>query len=209
LINFQEEQPSVGSNSLPSHEIRSINVIEGRPNQLIREVEKVKTPLQVIFLKLCQFKMIEGEVFGEEMCGFHSEVEHHIEECDEFKQLLQGLIDSNLVQICHLQVENNVLETQSKESPKVTPLKPLVIHFSKNIFFPTSPTPKPITLKIPTPFPYKSDKAIPWNYGVTVHTGDNINERGAKDFDVENTVVTNIVGVGRMTRSGKDIPLMN
>ena len=44
--------------------------------------------------------------------------------------------------------------------------KPLVINFTRDI---TNQRPRgfqPFTTKTPTPFPYKSDKAIPWKYSV-------------------------------------------
>ncbi|XP_050890371.1 uncharacterized protein LOC127095771 [Lathyrus oleraceus] len=61
----------------------------------------------------------------------------------------------------------------------------------------------PVGICMPTPFPYESNKVVPWKYEITVV--DNIIE-GSEDDEVTETVdedVTNIAGMSRMTRSGR------
>ncbi|XP_058741755.1 uncharacterized protein LOC131614145 [Vicia villosa] len=58
----------------------------------------------------------------------------------------------------------------------------------------------PLVITLPGPVPYTSEKAIPWNYGGEVFY------QGAKyeiKMPVEKEDVDNVVGVGRMTRSGR------
>ncbi|XP_058752437.1 uncharacterized protein LOC131625607 [Vicia villosa] len=58
----------------------------------------------------------------------------------------------------------------------------------------------PLVITLPGPIPYTSEKAIPWNYGGEVFY------QGAKyeiKAPVEKEDVDNVVGIGRMTRSGR------
>ncbi|KAJ1394262.1 hypothetical protein SESBI_34365 [Sesbania bispinosa] len=59
--------------------------------------------------------------------------------------------------------------------------------------------PIPITIQVPTSFPYKDNKAVPWRYDVEVLVGD----RQVEETNVDTPNVTNIAGVGGMTRSGR------
>ncbi|KAJ1422752.1 G-patch domain [Sesbania bispinosa] len=72
---------------------------------LIKKISNVKTPMKVIFEELCKFGGIKGLAETErsndkEMkCGIHRSVKHSIEECYEFKRILQGMMDAHLIQI--------------------------------------------------------------------------------------------------------------
>ncbi|XP_058775062.1 uncharacterized protein LOC131649314 [Vicia villosa] len=65
----------------------------------------------------------------------------------------------------------------------------------------------PLVITLPGPVPYTSERAIPWNYGGEVFY------QGAKyevKAPVEKEDVDNVVGIGRMTRSGRIFnPLQN
>ncbi|KAJ1416979.1 G-patch domain [Sesbania bispinosa] len=139
-------------------------------------------------------------------CGIHHSVEHSIAECDEFKQILQGMMDAHLIQInCESEERevNMVKETvalQNQESTDVETFfstlpteeqtilvpKPLDIHYVKGTPLPTPCGIKPLTIRVPTPFPYKSTKAVPWKYDVKAFASD---------------AITNISGIGGMTHS--------
>jgi len=87
--------------------------------------------------------------------------------------------------------------------------KPLVIHFTKDITTQIPQGFQPPIAKMPAPFPYKSDKAVPWKYGV-----QGPDERqDASVIRVGNgmpaTKITNIFGTSGMTRSGRFLPLPN
>ncbi|KAJ1440979.1 hypothetical protein SESBI_01657 [Sesbania bispinosa] len=83
-----------------------VNAIgESSGHYLIKKISNIKTPMKVIFEELCEFGGIKGLVETErsndkEMkCGFQCSDEHSIEECDEFKQILQSMMDAHLIQI--------------------------------------------------------------------------------------------------------------
>ena len=81
--------------------------------------------------------------------------------------------------------------------------KPLVIHFTRDVATQKPQGFQPVPVKKPTPFPYKSDKAVPWKYAAqgpdgrkdafVVHVKD----------DLSFAKVINISGTSGMTRSGR------
>ncbi|KAJ1438953.1 hypothetical protein SESBI_02727 [Sesbania bispinosa] len=161
-----------------------------------RSVEEVKTPLRVIFKELCKVGWVDGNIAGDGMCELHSDTNHTIEDCEEFKRMLQDMMDRKLVQIgCGGNiVDVSVIDYSASTSPK-----PLVIHYTRDAAVRTTNRPIPITIQVPTSFPYKDNKAVPWRYDVEVLVGD----RQVGETNVDTPNVTNIAGVGGMTRSGR------
>jgi len=79
--------------------------------------------------------------------------------------------------------------------------KPLVIHFTKDI---TTQVPQgflPSTAKMSAPFPYKSDKAVPWKYGVQGPNGRQDASIIRVGNDMPSTKITNISSTSGMTHS--------
>ena len=110
----------------------------------------------------------------------HGEVGHSFEECKEFKQTLQDLMDMQLIQVgCCYDSNVNMIDKSALGDTQITldieivkqlmviP-RPLTIHYTKNDPPQSNIFPKPITIQIPSPFPYKDSKAIPWKYDVEV-----------------------------------------
>jgi len=198
-LSFVDDGPNVKSNPLPGHGRPSVNAIEGTIEHTWRKsVEDIKTPLKVFFKEMCKFGLIEGSFNDNHACSLYLSIDHAIEDCSDFKQILQDLMDRNFVQIgC---VGNNDVAAIDDSIPTFP--KPLVIHYTKGVANLTPDGPRPITIKIPKPFPYKDNKAVPWRYNVEVCT-DNAEENHVKDDSLEIPGVTNIVGIGGMTRSGR------
>ena len=55
---------------------------------------------------------------------------------------------------------------------------------------------------MPAPFPYKSDEAVPWRYGVQGSNGRQDMSIIRVGTDMPTTKITNIFGTSVMTRSG-------
>ncbi|KAJ1398848.1 hypothetical protein SESBI_30752 [Sesbania bispinosa] len=162
----------------------------------IKKVANVKTLMKVIFRELCKFGMIqmldETEGNGDKgtKCAIHWGAEHSIEECDEFRKILQSLMDAQLVQIGCASEEREVNMVKKSvvpqyqvrtnaQTPVSTPLvgkgaitapKPLVLHYAKNTHMTTQSRLNPITIQVPAPFLYKNTKAVSWRYDVQVLT---------------------------------------
>ncbi|KAJ1378424.1 hypothetical protein SESBI_47884 [Sesbania bispinosa] len=176
---------------------------------LVRDVTDIKTPMESIFEELCKVRAIEkkGDNRNGAMCAIHPDAEHSIEKCEKFKEVLQSLIDSQLVQITCERDEMGVNVVQESENaqaqvfPKVP--TPLTLHGTHNTQAPTCHGPRPITIQVPSPFPYKNSKAVPWKYDVQVRVGDVQGNRVDPSIGHGALAVTNISGIGGMTRSGR------
>jgi len=136
---------------------------------------------------------------SEGTCGFHASQEHSINECFEFRSFLQDLLDRHILQVCHPSEEEEVY-TQTSEDPKLYGPKPLVLHFARSPIMLGEK--RPVVIQTPSPFPYKSDKAVPWKYGVSVLENDSSGKQDNEIIDIDKSTVDNISGIGGMTRSG-------
>ena len=77
-----------------------------------------------------------------------------------------------------------------------------MIHFTRDVATQRPRGFQPVLVKKPTPFPYKSHKAVPWKY--VVQGPDRRKDASivhVKD-DLSSAKVTNISGMSGMTRSG-------
>ncbi|KAJ1413409.1 G-patch domain [Sesbania bispinosa] len=156
-----------------------LHAIEG--HVLVRDVTDIKTPMESIFEELCKVGAIEKKRDSRKraMCAIHPDVEHSIGKCEKFKEVLQSLIDSQLVPM------------------------PLTLHGTHNTQAPNCRRPRPITIQVPSPFSYKNSKAVPWKYDVQVGVGDVQGNRVDPSIGPGAPAVTNISGIGGMTRSGR------
>jgi len=115
------------------------------------------------------------------------------------RSYLQGIMDKSLFEVCGMRKgEQDVCMQSANKSPSKP--KPLVIHFTRDVFTHKPRGFQPIPVKKPTPFPYKSDKAVPWKY--TAQRPDRRKEESFMD-DLSSTKVTNLLGTSGITRSGQ------
>ncbi|XP_073221489.1 uncharacterized protein [Cicer arietinum] len=198
-LNFKENEPSVKNNPLPVHGGPIVNRIEEN-HQVIREVEKIKAPMGLIFSELCKFGLIQGNADVKARCNFHLNEDHSIEECNEFKKELQKLINMGTIQIGRWEKDDGMIATQSEEKLGITIPKPLVIHFTKEESMNALGDLKTLIVQIPSPFSYKDNKVVPWNYNVEVHLAKQKNEDVSSS---KTTAVTNVSGIGGMTRNSR------
>ncbi|KAI5408262.1 hypothetical protein KIW84_054184 [Lathyrus oleraceus] len=104
-----------------------------------------------------------------------------------------------------MMISNGVLQVSGKKKNDEVSIIVLVFRKPKafEIFCPpkegTSPpiSTKRLDIKMPTSFPYKSDKVVPWEYTPTT------NVNGVEQLMVNNKVVTNIADASGLTRSGR------
>jgi len=61
----------------------------------------------------------------------------------------------------------------------------------------------PVVIQVPSPFPYKNDKAVPWKYGISVLNSSSCEKQENEATDIDKTTVDNISGIGGMTSSGR------
>ncbi|KAL4319672.1 hypothetical protein GQ457_18G008790 [Hibiscus cannabinus] len=101
---LQIDTPNVAANPLPNHADRGVNVIEEVYNRGVKEkVADIKSPLRWVFQQLCMARLIEkGMEVVLEGCGayceFHQKDDHDIQHCEEFKVVVQRLMDNKEIQ---------------------------------------------------------------------------------------------------------------
>ncbi|KAF1869678.1 hypothetical protein Lal_00017253 [Lupinus albus] len=100
-LNFKQSMPNVSNNPLPNHGNPGVNATKDvRDETFLKDVSEIRTPMKVIFEEMCNQGMIEvvkENREGEECCEMHAALGHVIEDCAEFKMLLQKMMDMKLV----------------------------------------------------------------------------------------------------------------
>ncbi|GAU10426.1 hypothetical protein TSUD_419170, partial [Trifolium subterraneum] len=185
LISFKEEGPNVKDNPLPGHAGLSVNAVEEIEEQsLIKKVTKIKASMSVIQEKLIGYNEFEEIHSNCKVCLANPE------RCQKMRDCLQKLMDQGLVQIGYSRVDADVSVLESQDPT------PIEIPYSRRGLQIPGKAVDPIVFHVPTPFPFDSMKKVPWKYQPTAYVG------GKPLTNVESNV-TNIVGIGSMTRSGR------
>jgi len=195
-FTFQEQKPNVENNPLSGHTSSTINaIIEEEGLSLVRNVNEMSKPMNEVFGAIYQARLFHYEHRPEYKCGFHASTEHFIDECVEFKDFVQDLIDRHILQVCHQKKEGEVFagEEWIPQRPK-----PLVIQFTRATT--TMPSGRqPLVIQTPSSFLYKNDKVVPWKYGVSIIQG----EQKVESVDQGKEMMDNTYRIGGMTRSGR------
>ncbi|KAF1854774.1 hypothetical protein Lal_00044323, partial [Lupinus albus] len=205
-LEFKDAVPTITGNPLPNHGNQGINVLEQDDDMaVVEKVEDMKTPLKVIFKVLCQqglVEMVGGDAYEDDVCLMHGILDHTLEICTEFKALVQRLLDSRLL-VIEKKIKGSdifVLERDQKIQDRIITRKfvPVLNIPAETPSYTAPPRWVPRlyvesgATRHPGPFPYKSDKAVPWKY-----QGKSV----AKSKQTEEVV--NLAGVGNMSRSGR------
>ncbi|KAF1895883.1 hypothetical protein Lal_00033987 [Lupinus albus] len=204
-LTFEDATPDVHRNPLPNHGNQGINAVEGAQGEsYIWEVPEIKTPMKVIFQEMCKHGMVEKMVEDEDPnnCEWHGPAGHALEDCPEFKLLLQKMLNMRLITVergplCQsvnaiTQGEGDTSQTRKPSMTRFLPVMNVPHNAPSHRWIPVMKVMKPVTKSRSQPFPYKSDKAVPWVYG-----GDSTEIVG------EPLEVTNVAGVSKITRSGR------
>ena len=94
-------------------------------------------------------------------CQYHNKtVDHSIQECSKFLKMIQEMINGGDIEFCEKMQEQDV-SVLLKEVPK-----PLTVFYrggGQQAIKEMLHVPK-LVVKVPVPFRYANDKAVPWNY---------------------------------------------
>ena len=87
---------------------------------------------------------------------------HSIQECPEFLKMIQGMMNEGGIEFCGKTKEQNVSVLLEEVR------KPLTVFYRRGGQQAAKETPQAhapkLVIKVPAPFRYTSDKAVPWNY---------------------------------------------
>lgn len=94
----------------------------------------------------------------------HPDLPHDMEICTVVGELLQQMMDLGRLEVSNKSEDEQHVCMQSTDVEIPKKPKPLVIHFTRG----TAPQQRqkaPVMVnRGPSPFPYKSNKAVPWRY---------------------------------------------
>ncbi|KAA3465816.1 hypothetical protein EPI10_000955 [Gossypium australe] len=165
---------NVAGNSLPNHPVGNASVVTQEDRWQAKScVSEIRTPLRKVW-KIMTEKGLLGRSFkdesmeGQNFCVFHSIEGHHIQSCEKFKELIQGMMNNKEVEICNKKEqldEKDVCAAEGQSSdPPYSVDRPLVIYYEAK-----KEEVKPrMIIKMPSPFPYKNNKTVPWKYDVSI-----------------------------------------
>ncbi|XP_058745783.1 uncharacterized protein LOC131618617 [Vicia villosa] len=184
-IEFTPTQgPNVVQNPMPPHGTHAANAIEVVEDaHLVKDVIELGSLLPLLKKELLRMGLYAG-------CGeFCTDCMVTPSVCDKVKGGIQQLMDSGYLEFEHVRRPEMVESEVNVASIPYTPTK-----------IPIPARAPPLVITLPGPVPYTSERAIPWNYGGEVFY------QGAKyevKAPVEKEDVDNVVGIGRMMRSGR------
>ncbi|XP_052876239.1 uncharacterized protein LOC108451034 [Gossypium arboreum] len=164
IVRFDNSaMPNVAGNPLPNHTNQGVNGIsEGKNKKIKCEVVKFKTLLRQVWREMVMRGLIAldlGRESKEERnyCEFHNEVGHEIQECVEFRALVQNMINNKEIEFYEETknpVEGDICASEGES------MRPAV-------------------------FLYKDSKRVPWNYdcNVTIPGKESLVDTLKKDQD--------------------------
>ena len=138
--------------------------------QVKRNIKDVHMLMKLLHEVLAKAGRLEGRQKKEKetkdqekcFCQYHgSTMDHVIQECPDFLELIQEMMNEGVLEFCGKVEEQNVSVLLKKKAPKL-----LTIFYrggqQATKETPYLPTPR-LVVKVPAPFCYTSDKAVPWN----------------------------------------------
>ncbi|XP_016755386.1 uncharacterized protein [Gossypium hirsutum] len=170
VVKF-DDTPST-ENLLPNHGDQGVNAIGDTSMRMIKEdVVEVRMPMKVIWEEMVKREMIifeEGNKGVRDYYEFHAEKGHEIQECDEFKALVQSLMNNKELEFYEAgSDEGHVCALEGEPKNQRINQPRIIISIPRNNEVETQTVPKVIIHK-PISFPYKDNKRVPWNYDCNV-----------------------------------------
>ncbi|MFQ6668353.1 hypothetical protein Gotur_034026 [Gossypium turneri] len=121
-----DDSPNI-ENPLPNHNDNGVNMIGGSIGRKIKEdIAEVKIPLRWVWRNMVErglFVLDSERSFErvENYCELHHEEGHEIQECTEFRALVQGLMDDKKIEFYEeVKEEGSICTSESTKIPRVT-----------------------------------------------------------------------------------------
>ncbi|XP_052881220.1 uncharacterized protein LOC128289414 [Gossypium arboreum] len=157
-------------NPLPNHGDQGVNIVGDTGTRRIKDgVAEVRTPMKVIWEEMVKKEIItsKGRNRGvRDYCEFHAEEGHEIQEYEEFKVLVQGLMDNKELEFYEASLDEGHICTLEGRPKNQNRLR-IIISLPRNNEVEIPAVPKVIIHK-PVSFPYNDNKRVPWNYNCNV-----------------------------------------
>ena len=99
-LTFQEDGPNVKTNPLASHRGPAVNVVEECGPQRPKQLKDVVTSRRFILEALRKVSMIPLDGHKGDSCLMHPGASYDMETCSVAEELLQGMMDKGLFEVC-------------------------------------------------------------------------------------------------------------
>ncbi|XP_017617654.1 uncharacterized protein LOC108462186 [Gossypium arboreum] len=173
IIKFDES--SSGENPLPNHADKGVNaVIENIRKRFRMTVAEVRIPLREVWKEIMKRGLITQSSGNRPQkignyCKFHGEEDHEIQECDEFRALIQELMDNKELEFFEYVQEKDVCTSEEGSLGKDCEInRPRVIISQSKINEVGLKMAPRIVIQKPVAFPYKDSKRVHWSYNCNV-----------------------------------------
>ncbi|KAK9010716.1 hypothetical protein V6N11_043586 [Hibiscus sabdariffa] len=191
MLSFEAPE----KNPMPNH--KGVNAVtEGSDRQIKENLLDVTTPLKWVWERLVKSGMLKTcSVTGKtsKFCEYHESEGHVIQDCEEFRRLVQAMMDNKELDFftkgCDHGVQDVYMLDDAPAPRNFTGLKPLVIKVGPKGTEAVAAATSGLVIKAPAPFPYKDSKHVPWKYECEV-----VGPQKAEE---------NVNEVGNFTRSGR------
>ncbi|XP_017648092.1 uncharacterized protein LOC108488321 [Gossypium arboreum] len=136
------------------------------------DVSEVKTPLKRVWKEMVRRGLVTSNLEGSDdeiknYCEFHHEEVHEIQECEEFRAIIQGLMDNKEIEFYKEITEEEYIYASESVSSVSKVNYPVVISSRPKNEAAVQTTPK-IIIQKPAVFSYKDNKRVPWSYNCNV-----------------------------------------
>ncbi|KAK8683846.1 hypothetical protein V6N13_039892 [Hibiscus sabdariffa] len=194
ILSFETQE----KNPLPNH--KNVNAVTEENGLKAKEnLSDVVTPLKWVWEKLVENGILKRHkvvtrIESEEICEFHGEAGHVIQECEKFKQLVQEMMNKGQLEFFEKIPDQKIEDVCASEDSPIQKgfTAPLIIKVSPKSVENAPMTAPRVVIKAPAPFPYKNSQQVPWKYSCEV------SEPVKADKAEEN-----VNEVGNFTRSGR------
>ena len=160
-------------------------------------MKDVVTSRRFIFEALQEAGMVSFDEHKRDSCLMHPGTSHDMETCSTVDELLQRIMDQGRFEIgVASKGEKHVCMQSTDKSPSKP--KTFVIQFTRDATSQKTRGSQPIPGRKPVPFPYRSNKAVPWRYAPQK---PNEKKDEVVGGDISSTKVTNITSISGVTRS--------
>ncbi|KAK8671021.1 hypothetical protein V6N13_037632 [Hibiscus sabdariffa] len=191
MLSFEAPE----KNLMPNH--KGVNAVtEGNDREVKENLSNVIAPLKWDWERLVENGILKGCCVTSgtgKFYEYHKSEGHEIRECEEFKRLVQAMMDNKELELFTKGYDCGSEDVcASEDAPtqgNFVGCKPLVIKVSpKGTEVATTAT-SGLVIKTPAPFPYKDSKQVPWKY--------------VYEFSGFQKTEENVNEVGNFTRSGR------
>ena len=131
-LAFQEDSLNVRTNPLAGHGGSAINAVEEWEPWGPKRMREVLTSRRFILEALREANMICLDGDKGDSCLIHLEASHDVATCPMVEELLQGMMDKGLIEVCSARKGEGDVCMQSVDKSPSKPM-PLVIHFTRDV----------------------------------------------------------------------------